>query len=129
MNDAANDIAANARRLLIIQGVAGLIGVAVLFAAQGGWAAVSTLYGAGISIAVTLLLSWGIKRAEAAAVENPAKSQAILYLGAAQRFIVVLVLFLVGLAALELDPLATVIGFGLAHVAYFLNLRGLGRTN
>ncbi len=72
----------------------------------------------------TLLLSWGVKRAERVAVESLGKSQAILYLGAVQRFVSVLVMFLVGFAVLKLDPLATVIGFGLAHAANLFGLRG-----
>lgn len=126
MTTNANDIAATARRVLGLQLIVGVIGAVIFFLAKGSWgAAVSALYGSLISIATTLLLSWGVRRAEGAAAVNPAKSQAILYLGAVQRFVAVLALFLFGLAVLELDPLATVVGFALAHIANLITLAGL----
>jgi hypothetical protein len=42
-------------------------------------------------------------------------------LGAAQRFVWVLVLFAVALAVLKLDPLVCIIGFALSQAGYLLN--------
>lgn len=123
MTNSSNDIAVVARRVLGFQLLAGVIVASVFFLTKGTWGALSALYGAGISITTTLLLSWGVRRAEAVAASNPSKSQAILYLGAVQRFVVVLALFLIGLAVFKLEPLAAVVGFGLAHFANLVNLR------
>lgn len=123
MTDATTDIAAATRHLVTAQLIFSAIGAAAGLYWHGPWGALSSSYGSLISITTTLLLSWGVKRAEAAAASNPRKSQAVLYLGAAQRFLVVILLFLFGLAVLKLDPLMTVIGFGLAHIGYFLNIR------
>jgi len=77
------------------------------------------------SIAITILLSHGVKRAEREALQDPKKSMGILYLGAVQRFLVVLALFIVGLGFFKLEPLAMVLGFGLTQFAYLVNIRNL----
>ncbi|GEM_PF-5335085 len=120
----SEDIASNAQRLLRTQLLAAVI-AGLLFLAQGQWAALSALYGAFISLSTTLLLSRGMHHAERLAGEDLKKMQAILYGGAAVRFVLVIALFLLGLAVLALDPLATAAGFGLAHAAHLINLRAL----
>lgn len=83
----------------------------------------SCLYGGLISVATSLLLSRGVIRAANAAPENHKKSMIILYLGAAQRFVLVLVLFGAGLAGLKLEPLATIAGFVAAQLVYVIGMR------
>ena len=77
------------------------------------------------SIALTLLLSHGVKRAESNALQDPKKSMGILYLGAVQRFVLVLAFFIVGLGILKLEPLAMALGFGLTQFAFVFNMRNL----
>jgi ATP synthase protein I len=87
---------------------------------QGVTQGLAALYGAFTSIVLAFLLSRGVKRASEAALHDPKKSMMILYLGAVQRFVLLLVLFAIGLAVLKLDPLACLIGFGLAQLTYVI---------
>ncbi len=118
------DIASNARRLLKVQLLAASV-AGLLFLSQSQWAALSALYGAFISLSTTLLMSRGMHMAERLAGDDMKKMQAILYGGAVVRFVLVIALFLLGLAVVELEPLATAVGFGLAHTAHLINLRAL----
>jgi len=77
------------------------------------------------SIALTLLLSHGVKRAESSALQDPKKSMGILYLGAVHRFLLVIAFFIIGLAILKLEPLAMALGFGLTQFAYVFNIHNL----
>ena len=52
-------------------------------------------------------LSYGVLKAEKVAQTDPKKSLGILYFGAVQRFVMVVGLFIVGLAIFKLEPLAT----------------------
>lgn len=97
------------RRLIGLQIIVGLIVVAGFFLARGRWEALSAGYGGMIGVLMTQLLGRGI--ALAGRAESVRHSQAVLYAGAVVRFILVLVLFAVGLAGLGLAPLATVMGF------------------
>lgn len=87
---------------------------------QGGWAALSAIYGGLVCIAATLLLLRGVARATQVAAENPGRSMTILYVGAAQRFLLVLALLGAGLALLKLHPLGVLLGFALAQVSTML---------
>lgn len=73
------------------------------------WDAASAAYGVLIGILMTLLLSRGV--ALAGRMSSVRQGQLVLYAGAVVRFILVLALFAIGLAAFGLAPLATVIGF------------------
>jgi len=84
---------------------------------HGGWAAISALYGGLVCIAATFLLLRGVTRASRAAADNPGRSMTILYIGAAQRFLLVLALLGMGLALLKLHPLGLLLGFGLAQIS------------
>ena len=122
-----NDVAVHSRRLLNMQAVVALI-VALGAGLYGGAAAaVAAAYGALISIASTLLLSWGVKRAQAVAETSPQRSQAMLYLGAVQRFFVVLALLALGFWGLHMQPLPTVIGFAAAQLMFAVQGQRLRR--
>jgi ATP synthase protein I len=83
----------------------------------------SAFYGGLISVLLSYLLSRGVRRAEAVAAANPRQSMTILYIGAAQRFFIAIAAFAVGLAYLNLEPLAMFIGFAVAQLAYVINAR------
>lgn len=91
--------------------------------AQGLWQAQSALYGGGVNIVMTLLLGRGIERAGRAAEHSARHGMFILVIGVIQRFVLVLVLFGVGFALLKLDPLASIVGFALTHLAYLIGVR------
>ena len=118
-------VATNTRQLLAIQIALGLIVAAGFKLASQEWQSVSAIFGMLTSIALTLLLSHGVKRAEKSALQDPKKSMGILYLGAVQRFVLVLAFFIVGLGIMKLEPLAMALGFGLTQFAYVFNMRNL----
>lgn len=101
----------------------GAVIAAAFFMAKGQGAAVSAFYGGVISIVVAFLLGRGVARAAEAARQDQKKSMLILYLGALQRFILVLVLFGVGLKGLSLSFLPMIAGFAGAQLAYLSNMR------
>ena len=107
----AQDLLAKTRRLIGLQLMAGVAVAAGFFMIKGSWEALSAGYGGLVSVLMTTLLSRGVLMAGRIVPGNPGGSQALLYLGAAVRFVLVLALFGIGLAALGLAPLATVVGF------------------
>ncbi|MDH5378951.1 MAG: ATP synthase subunit I [Gammaproteobacteria bacterium] len=126
MNSSKSGVASSARRLLIIQLVCGAI-VAIAFGfTQGLDPAVSSLFGVGISIVSMLLLSSGVRRAEQSALVDPKKSMGLLYFGAVQRFVLIVVFFIIGIKALALDPLGISVGFIAAQVS---NIVGMHSSN
>lgn len=120
----AHDLLAKTRRLIGLQLAAGVVVAVGFFTARGSWEALSAAYGGAISVLMTVLLSRGVMQAERSADRNPGRSQLLLYMGAAIRFVLVLALFGIGLAALGLAPLATVVGF--VVVQLMLPLGALG---
>ncbi len=123
MNSDERDFAASARKLTILQISIGGFVAAGFFIKGGAWLAQSAIYGALISVILTRLLSWGVGRAARAASKNKSKSVSMLYLGAAQRFLLALVLFGFGLAVIKLEPLPMIAGFCLAQAAYLIFIR------
>ena len=98
--------------------------IASLFWLKGNsWQAISALYGMVSSMSIAGFLGYGIIKAEKTAIEDPKKSMGILYFGAVQRFIMVLGLFIMGMAILKLEPLALALAFGLTQIAYIFNLQ------
>lgn len=110
-----------ARRILLIQSGVALIVALGFLVFKGYWSGLSALYGAATSIVVALLLSRGVKKAGAMALQNPGGSMASLYLGAVQRFLVVVGLLAVGLGLLKFEPLPIVSGFIIAQLSYALS--------
>lgn len=84
----------------------------------------SALYGGLASVAVAVLLKRNLIKAGQITLNKPRKSVLILYLGAVQRFIIVLGIFGVGFAVFKFKPLASLIGFGAAQLSYLACLMG-----
>lgn len=97
--------------------------VAGCFLLQGVWESLSALYGGMASVIIALLLRRGVRRASQMATISPKKSMAILYVGAVQRFVLVLGLLALGIAGLKLNPVAVCVGFAVAQVGYLVNTR------
>jgi len=97
--------------------------VATLFMFRGVSESIAAGYGGLSSLLVSLSLLWGINRATEAAKQNPAKGMRILYFGAAQRFLLVLLLLATGFAWLKLDPVAVCTGFAVAQLSYLFGSR------
>lgn len=119
MIKAEPELANTARGVISKQLVACML-IACLFLLQGQWQALSAFYGGLISVSTALLLSRGVARASKAAATDPQKSMAILYIGAVQRFVLVLGFFALGLAVFKLDPLAVIVCFGVTQAIFVL---------
>lgn len=120
MTRSQDEFAAGSRKLALMQLGIGGFAAAGFAAVSGLEAGKAAVYGALASLVLGRLLSWGVERASRAAAENKNKGMAVLYIGAAQRFLLAIALFGVGLAVLKLPALPMVVGFGLAQAAYFV---------
>ncbi|WP_455376217.1 ATP synthase subunit I [Kaarinaea lacus] len=122
MKIAEPELATKAKWVISTQLIVSII-VAVAFLTKGTWESLAAVYGGLVSICISLLLLRGIQRANAAAKVDPGKSMRILYIGAVQRFVLVLGLIALGMAFFKLDPVATIVGFALAQAGYLLGSR------
>ena len=122
MKIAEPELATKAKWVISTQLIVSII-VAVAFLTKGTWESLAAVYGGLVSICISLLLLRGIQRANAAAKVDPGKSMRILYVGAVQRFVLVLGLIALGMAFFKLDPVAIIIGFALAQAGYLLGSR------
>ncbi|NOY73826.1 MAG: ATP synthase subunit I [Gammaproteobacteria bacterium] len=89
----------------------------------------AAIFGAFIGVVLSLFLSWSVARAANAAPEKQRISMGMLYLSAAQRFLLALVLFSVGLGYLKLEPLPMVVTFGLVQIGYVVLIRMQSKSN
>ena len=123
LNTASREIIDATRKVIALQVGVGAVIAAAFFMAKGQGEALAAFYGCIISIAVAFLLGRGVVRAAEAASQDHKKSMLILYLGAVQRFILVLVLFGIGLKGLSLAFLPMIAGFAGAQLAYLSSMR------
>lgn len=116
------EIASVAKRVISFQLLSSVV-VAGAFFVQGVWYATSALYGGLASVIIAWLMSRGFKRASQASLQNLGKSMAILYLGAAQRFLLVIILLGTGFWVFKLVPIAIISGFAIAQISYAFGAR------
>lgn len=126
----------NLSNTLKIQGTIGLLMVVVFTVleftgllesnnAHGlGWAAA---YGLFIGIVNLVLLAITFKKANDKSAKNPKAGILVLYLSAVLRFILLAVLFILGLQLLKLSALAVVLTFVVMQIAQVFNLKGKQR--
>ena len=125
MNSAVRDIRDRTRKLIGWQLFAGVVVALVFWLFFGGWwSALSSLGGCLVSVAIAMLLSRGVRKASEVVLHDQKKSMLILYIGAVQRFILIGVLFALGIAAIKFEPLAMFAGFASAQLSYLINARG-----
>lgn len=129
MSSAEGNIGGKARKLIGYQLLVGGIVAGGFFFYGGAWQALSSFGGSLVSVAMALLLSHGVRRASEAALHDQKKSMLILYIGAAQRFILIAVLFALGIAIIQLNALAMFAGFALAQVSYLISARDFSAGN
>ena len=120
---AAHEVTRQTRSIIGAQFVVGVLVAAGFAAAKGMWDAQSALYGAFISVFAAVMLRRGVQRASLIAGQDPKTAMLTLYMGAVVRFVLVLILFGVGLAGLKLSPLPVIVGFGLTQLAYLVGMR------
>lgn len=109
---------------LKIQGLIGLVVVA-LFATQGQW--LDSLYGLFIGVINVLMLGVTFNKANDKAKQDPKTGIQILYLSAVIRFILLAVLFVLGLQAFGLNPAPVVLTFVAMQIGQVFNLKGKQR--
>lgn len=119
----AEAITRRGRRVVAVQSTVLVLG-AGLALLHSPHAALSVVGG----VAVAMLLAWMLRRTMARAtelaVESPQQSMNTMYLGAALRFVSLLVLMAGGLGLLKLDARFMVGAFAVALVAGVLAARG-----
>jgi len=108
------------RNLFVIQIALVILGTVLFYFYMGYETVIASLYGGGVAITHTILLSRRLISASNMANDNPDAGILNLYLGVIQRFIFMLVMFGVGIGILELNPPAMVGTFALAQVAYMI---------
>ncbi len=113
-----------AMRALKFQVVLGLIAI-VIFAFYDGL--LPAAYGFLIGVINLFLLKLTFQKADEKAAEDPRAGMLLLYVSAAFRFFLLIVLFILGLVFLELDPLPLVLTFVVMQVGQIFNLRGKQR--
>jgi len=123
LDTASREIIAITRKLIALQVSVGALIAVAFFMGKGAGEAYAAFYGGLISVAVAFLLGRGVARATEMARENHKKSMVILYLGAVQRFVLVLALFGIGLKALSLAFLPMLVGFVGAQIVYLSSMR------
>jgi ATP synthase protein I len=120
---AIRQVQANAKKVVLLQLILATVIAAVFAIAENGWSALSALYGGLASLAVSWMLRRGVLKANEIARDDPKRGMTVLYIGAVQRFVLVVALLGLGLGLLKLTPLATVVGFGGAQLAYAVVMR------
>lgn len=106
------------------QGIIGLVMV-VIFATQSMLYA--ALYGFLVGIANVLMLGLTFNKANAKAADDPKSGILVLYMSAVIRFILLAVLFVLGMSLFELDPMPIVLTFVAMQIGQGFNLRGKRR--
>ncbi|MDX1335738.1 MAG: ATP synthase subunit I [Gammaproteobacteria bacterium] len=109
------------KRLLLIQLL--LIGLGLVLTASfwGLSHAMALSYGGVMVMLNTALLQWRHAQANEKAGRDLARNMRIIYRTAAERFMLVLVLFVIGIGVLKLEPRALIAGFALLQLAQFLD--------
>ncbi len=120
MSYAAKVLQGTLQRLLIVQALLILAAAAVYLATKGWPYALAALFGGGIALLNSLISAQRLRRA-AEAVNDARRSMLELYLGAVTRFVATPALVAVGIVWLRLDPLAIIVGFAVAQLAYFMS--------
>lgn len=110
-----------AKRVHVIQLTIGGLVAAGFYAFTTPWLALSAAVGTMISVVPAFWLGRGVAAASKAVAQGGKKGEIILYVSAALRFLLILLLFALSLAWLELDALATVVGFILAQLAFAIS--------
>jgi len=123
LDTAVSQVQTSAKKVAGLQLIIAALAAVVFGIIEGGWAALSAFFGGFISFCVSLLLRRGVLKANEIAQQDPGRGMTALYIGAVQRFVLVLALFGLGLGLMDMSPLATVVGFGCAQLAYAVVMR------
>ncbi len=78
----------------------------------------ASLYGGSMAISNTIIMHQGVRSAAKIALHLPGNEVYTFYFSALQRFLLTVLLFIIGMAWLKLPPIPLLIGFGLAQGAF-----------
>ncbi|MDH3526953.1 MAG: ATP synthase subunit I [Gammaproteobacteria bacterium] len=120
-------MASGVRKLLVLQLLLIAVTSVVFFLCYGGFQAGSVWYGGAIACANSLLLEWRRYRVDSGRALSAGTSLRVLYRSALERFLLVLLLFALGLGVLQLEPLALLTGFIAGQLG--LVITGIRRKN
>lgn len=121
MSHAERVLQATAIRLLLIQASITLVTALGYGVTAGYMMAIAALAGGLIALFNTGVSTFFLRRATAVAGSDQQQGLLLFYTGAALRFLAVPLFVAVGIALLNLNPIALLIGFGLAQLAYLFN--------
>ena len=106
-----------ARQVILLQVLVTLVGAGIVFSIRSSPEyAIAVLSGGGTSAVNGVMLVWRMSQAASRPVYEAHHQLRLLYFYAAERFLVVLVLFCFCLAVLKLSPLALLGGFVVGQV-------------
>lgn len=114
----------NLLRPLVVQGLIGALALTVFTYYEH---AAGAAFGVLIGLANVLMLAYTFDRANAKAEQNPKSGILVLYMSAVIRFMLLAVLFVIGLAFLKLEPMPMVVTFVLMQIGQMFNLQGKRR--
>jgi hypothetical protein len=119
--------ASSITRLVMLQLLLIAVTSVVFFMLYGVFQAGSAAFGGVCASANCLLLEWRRYQADRGQALSAAQSMRLLYRTALERFVLIGVLFALGLGLWQLDPLALITGFIVGQAALVFN--GTGKTN
>jgi len=111
-------------RILIAQFVVVTLTALLAVFWQGLPLAVASIAGGAVSIVLLLMLRITMQKAAETAAEDPQGSTVRVYIGAGVRFMLLLILFGIGLGLLKLDPVWMIAGYIAAQAAGVLAAQG-----
>ena len=114
-------MAGGIRKLVVLQLLLIAVTSVVFFMIYGGFQAGSVWFGGGIAMANVLLLEWRRHGADTGRALSAGESIRVLYRVVLERFVLVVLLFALGLGVLKLDPLALLTGFIAGQLALLLS--------
>ena len=113
-------MASGIRKLVVLQLLFTAVTSVVFYFCYGGFQAGSVWYGGAIASASSLLLELRRHGADTGRALSAGESIRVLYRTALERFVLVALLFAVGLGGLQLDPPALLAGFIAGQLALFI---------
>ena len=109
------------RALLAAQAILVILLTVVVALASGLPAARAVVYGGATALLSAWALGLSVRKAAQVAALSPGSETPVLYIGAVVRFVLVLVLFGLGMGLLKLAPGPLLGGFIVAQLGHFIN--------
>jgi ATP synthase protein I len=121
----AQSLLSRLRRLLITQLALLSVVAAFYFALKGGAEAAAAAFGGAIAFANSCLLAWRARQTEKGRALNAHQSMRVLIRTVIERYLLVGLMFALGMGVLKLLPLPLMVGFAVGLTALF----GLGNQH